>query len=241
MKKISIATISLLAIWLGGTYIIGEQTEGALQTQINKTNLIYADKGVSYKVKSYKKGFFESEAEIEVEVTDPILKEIFNDSFKPFVMNYTIEHGPLFFKNGLGFGLSKMHKEFKFSELLNDDTKKEFLKSIKDDINIVSDMRVDFTQNAHYSLVTSSILSKEEGVVYKRVFDYTHEHGQLFLVSDNKAYSPYKVDTSDVIEIWEAKAYLSMEIPEYADDDMSFEQLKNIVLELQQEVIKMKG
>lgn len=85
------------------------------------------------------------------------------------------------------------------------------------------------------------ILSKEEGVVYKRVFDYTKEHGQLFLVSDNKAYSPYKVDASDVLEIWEAKAYLSMEIPEYSDDNMSFEQLKNIVLELQQEVIKMKG
>lgn len=85
------------------------------------------------------------------------------------------------------------------------------------------------------------ILSKEEGVVYKRVFDYTKEHGQLFLVSDNKAYSPYRVDAGDVIEIWEAKAYLSMEIPEYADDDLSFEQLKNIVLELQQEVIKMKG
>ena len=85
------------------------------------------------------------------------------------------------------------------------------------------------------------ILSKEEGVVYKRVFDYTREHGQLFLVSDNKAYSPYKIDASDVIEIWEAKAYLSMEIPEYSEDDLSFEQLKNIVLELQQEVIKMKG
>jgi signal recognition particle subunit SEC65 len=85
------------------------------------------------------------------------------------------------------------------------------------------------------------ILSKEEGVVYKRVFDYTDELGQLFLVSDNKAYSPYKIEASDVIEIWEAKAYLSMEIPEYSEDDMSFEKLKNIVLELQQEVIKMKG
>ncbi len=84
------------------------------------------------------------------------------------------------------------------------------------------------------------ILSKEEGVVYKRVFDYTTEHGQLFLVSDNKAYSPYRIDVSDVIEIWEAKAFLSMEIPEYSDDSMSFDQLKNIVLELQQEVIKMK-
>lgn len=85
------------------------------------------------------------------------------------------------------------------------------------------------------------ILSKEEGVVYKRVFDYTDEHEQLFLVSDNKAYSPYRIDVADVIEIWEAKAFLSMDIPEYADDDMSFNQLKNIVLELQQEVIKMKN
>mgnify|MGYP001445812582 CR=1 FL=1 len=52
---------------------------------------------------------------------------------------------------------------------------------------------------------------------------------------------PYVVKASDVIEIWEAKAYLSMEIPEYSEDNMSFDQLKNIVLELQQEVIKMKG
>ena len=84
------------------------------------------------------------------------------------------------------------------------------------------------------------ILSKEEGVVYKRVFDYTEEHGQLFLVSDNKAYSPYKIQSEDVIEIWEAKAYISMDIPDYNEDEMSFEKLKNIVLELQQEVIKLK-
>ncbi len=167
MKKIAIATISVLAIWLGGTYIISEQTEGALQTQINKTNLIYADKGISYKVRSYKKGFFESEAEIGIEVTDPLVKEVLDDSFKPLVMNYTIEHGPLFFKNGLGFGLSKMHKEFKLSEILKDETKREFLKSIKDDITIVNDMRVDFAQNANYSVVSSPIILKESGTELK--------------------------------------------------------------------------
>tara|TARA_R110001599_G_scaffold170952_1_gene361345 strand:+ start:13235 stop:14038 length:804 start_codon:yes stop_codon:yes gene_type:complete len=84
------------------------------------------------------------------------------------------------------------------------------------------------------------ILSKEEGVVYKRVFDYTLENGKLFLVSDNKSYSPYDIPVSDVIEIWEAKAYLSMDLPDYSDDKMDFEQLKSIVLELQQEVIKLK-
>lgn len=85
------------------------------------------------------------------------------------------------------------------------------------------------------------VLSKEEGVVYKRVFDYTQERGQLFLVSDNKAYSPYKIQSEDVIEIWEAKAYISMDIPEYNEDDMSFDKLKDIVLELQKEVIKLKN
>ncbi len=85
------------------------------------------------------------------------------------------------------------------------------------------------------------ILSKEEGVVYKRVFDYSDDHGKLFLVSDNKAYSPYEISVTDVIEIWEAKAYLSMEFPEHSDDEMTFEKLTNIVMDLQQEVIKLKG
>jgi len=86
------------------------------------------------------------------------------------------------------------------------------------------------------------ILSKEEGIVYKRVFDYTEDHGQLFLVSDNKAYSPYKIQVSDVIEVWEVRAYISMDIPEFVEDtDMSFDKLKDIVLELQKEVIKLKN
>lgn len=85
------------------------------------------------------------------------------------------------------------------------------------------------------------ILSKEEGIVYKRVFDYTQEHGQLFLVSDNKAYSPYRIDAADVIEIWEAKAFISTDIPESTEDDLNFDDLKDIVLELQKEIIKLKN
>ncbi len=85
------------------------------------------------------------------------------------------------------------------------------------------------------------LLTKDEGVVYKRVFNYTDENGYLFLVSDNKAYSPYKVNAGDVLEVWEAKAFLSMDIPEHADDQMSFDDLKNIVLDLQQEIIKLKN
>lgn len=88
---------------------------------------------------------------------------------------------------------------------------------------------------------TYVLLSKEEGVVYKRVFNYVEENGKLFLVSDNKSYAPYQVDAKDVLEVWESKAFISIDFPE-ADgkNDLSMEELSGIVKNLQNEIIKLK-
>ncbi|MFZ9981745.1 MAG: helix-turn-helix domain-containing protein [Cyclobacteriaceae bacterium] len=67
----------------------------------------------------------------------------------------------------------------------------------------------DIKNGKTYVLVTRS-----EGVVYKRVFNYIDENGKLFLVSDNRQYAPYQIDAGDVIEIWSAKAYISLNFPE---------------------------
>lgn len=72
-------------------------------------------------------------------------------------------------------------------------------------ISQISDIRNGKT----YVLVTRS-----EGVVYKRVFNYIDENGKLFLVSDNRQYAPYQIDAVDVMEIWSAKAYISLNFPE---------------------------
>ncbi|MEQ6118617.1 helix-turn-helix domain-containing protein [Reichenbachiella sp. MALMAid0571] len=89
---------------------------------------------------------------------------------------------------------------------------------------------------------TYVLVSKDEGVVYKRVFNYMEEGGKLFLVSDNKSYSPYKIKGEDVLEIWEAKAFISVNFPdEKTDPDMTIDQLTNIVMELKQEITKIKG
>ncbi|MEM9052667.1 MAG: helix-turn-helix domain-containing protein [Bacteroidota bacterium] len=88
---------------------------------------------------------------------------------------------------------------------------------------------------------TYVLLTKQEGVVYKRVFNYIEEKGSLFLVSDNKAYSPYEISPSDVLEIWESRAYVSMQFPDDREvGDMTFDKLTGIVLNLQSEVIKIK-
>ncbi|MEQ9424914.1 MAG: LexA family transcriptional regulator [Cyclobacteriaceae bacterium] len=94
----------------------------------------------------------------------------------------------------------------------------------------------DVKNGRTYILVTS-----KEGIVYKRVFNYVEEKQKLFLVSDNKTYTPYEIDIADVIEIWESKAFISTKFPEPgAHNDLTLERLASIVLDLQKEVIKLK-
>ena len=58
------------------------------------------------------------------------------------------------------------------------------------------------------------LVTKSEGIVFKRVFNYLKDKGVLFLVSDNKRYKPYALDPMEVNEIWLSKAYISTEFPE---------------------------
>ncbi|HTH32440.1 MAG TPA: LexA family transcriptional regulator [Lacibacter sp.] len=53
------------------------------------------------------------------------------------------------------------------------------------------------------------ILSRSEGVVYKRVLKSNRTKNKLTLVSDNPAYQPYQVNAEDVLEFWSAQMVLS--------------------------------
>lgn len=84
---------------------------------------------------------------------------------------------------------------------------------------------------------TYILVTQREGIVYKRVFNQIAAKGVLSLVSDNPAYSTYEVAADDVIEAWEAKAYISTQFPE---PSMSMEKLTSLVMDLKQEVGKIK-
>ncbi len=81
------------------------------------------------------------------------------------------------------------------------------------------------------------IVSQKEGVVFKRVFNKLKDASVLRLHSDNPVYSPYEIGVEDVIEIWEAKSYISSSFP---IADLSLDKLSSIVLDLQKEVQKLK-
>ncbi len=57
---------------------------------------------------------------------------------------------------------------------------------------------------------TYILLTKEDGIVYKRL--QTQENS-LELISDNKEYDPYIISNYDILEIWEAIAFFSIDFP----------------------------
>ncbi len=90
---------------------------------------------------------------------------------------------------------------------------------------------------------TYVLLTGSEGIVYKRV--YTDKaNNRLNLVSDNPNYKPYKISLEEVLEMWEAVLFISGDFPETQKaslaEEMNFEKLKSVVLDLQQEVMKLK-
>ncbi|WP_347156990.1 XRE family transcriptional regulator [Pontibacter chitinilyticus] len=81
------------------------------------------------------------------------------------------------------------------------------------------------------------IVSQKEGVVFKRIYNKIQEASVLRLHSDNPIYTPYELHVEDVLEIWEAKSYISSTFP---IADLSLDKLSSIVLDLQKEVQKLK-
>jgi len=53
------------------------------------------------------------------------------------------------------------------------------------------------------------VVSRNEGIVYKRVEKNGRSKSKLTLVSDNPQYQPYQVNAEDVVELWRAQMVIS--------------------------------
>lgn len=94
------------------------------------------------------------------------------------------------------------------------------------------DSREHIKNNAAYIIV-----SKNEGIVYKRVVKNNKNKSKLTLVSDNPAFQPYQVYAADVLEIWQAQAVIS-KIAQHQRWDV--DSLVNLVSNLQDQVSTLK-
>lgn len=81
------------------------------------------------------------------------------------------------------------------------------------------------------------VVSRNEGIVYKRVQKNNRAKNKLTLISDNPMYHPYTMSTDDVLEIWQAQMVLAK-----ANQQQRWDvgQLTNIVSDLQEQVSSLR-
>lgn len=81
------------------------------------------------------------------------------------------------------------------------------------------------------------LVSKEEGIVLKKIFNKIKDRGTLLLKSTNISYSPYEVFADSVLELWKFSAYISKDIPE---DGSTVSELRKAFARLEDEFREIK-
>ncbi|MFL5774557.1 MAG: helix-turn-helix transcriptional regulator [Flavisolibacter sp.] len=84
---------------------------------------------------------------------------------------------------------------------------------------------------------TYIVVSKSDGIVYKRIMKNNRQKNKLTFVSDNPTYQPYQVNAEDVLEVWQANMILSRANTQQRWD---VNQLASLVNNLQQQVTVLK-
>ncbi len=81
------------------------------------------------------------------------------------------------------------------------------------------------------------VITRNEGIVYKRVQKNSKQKNKLTLVSDNPIFHPYTVNTDEVLEMWQAQVVIARANTQNRWD---MNQLANVVSDLQQQVSSLK-
>lgn len=84
---------------------------------------------------------------------------------------------------------------------------------------------------------TYIVVSRSEGIVYKRIMKNNRQKNKFTLVSDNPAYQPYTVNADDIVEVWQAQMIISKTNTQQRWD---VNQLAGLVSNLQQQVSVLK-
>jgi transcriptional regulator with XRE-family HTH domain len=85
--------------------------------------------------------------------------------------------------------------------------------------------------------MTYIVVSKTEGIVYKRILKTNRTKNKWTLVSDNPSYKPYTINSDELLEIWQAQ-YIIAKASQTQRWDV--DHLANVVSSLHQQVTVLK-
>lgn len=84
---------------------------------------------------------------------------------------------------------------------------------------------------------TYIVISRSEGIVYKRILKNNRSKNKITLVSDNPTYQPYQVNAEDIVELWQAQMIITKANVQQRWD---VNQLAGLVNNLQEQVSTLK-
>jgi transcriptional regulator with XRE-family HTH domain len=84
---------------------------------------------------------------------------------------------------------------------------------------------------------TYIVISRNEGIVYKRMMKNARSKNKYTLISDNTSYQPYNINAEDVLEVWKATMIISRANVAARWD---VNQLASVVSNLQEQISTLK-
>ena len=85
---------------------------------------------------------------------------------------------------------------------------------------------------------TYIVVTKEDGLSYKRIMSFNKKEAAYELHSDNKLYQPFKVKANDILEIWEYTCCINMN--QYQNDELNLDSIMNMLKGLKVEISEIK-
>ncbi|MBA3681276.1 MAG: helix-turn-helix domain-containing protein [Bacteroidetes bacterium] len=85
---------------------------------------------------------------------------------------------------------------------------------------------------------TYIIVTKEDGLSYKRIMAFNKKEAAYELHSDNKLYAPFKVKSNEILEIWEYTCCINMN--QYQNDELNLDSIMNMLKGLKVEISEIK-
>lgn len=84
---------------------------------------------------------------------------------------------------------------------------------------------------------TYIVISRHEGIVYKRMMKNNRTKNKYTLISDNPTYQPYQMSAEDILEVWKAMMIIGKA---NTQPHWDVNQLANVVSTLQEQVSNLK-
>ena len=212
MKKVLSGITIIIILWISTIAIVGSKTKSEIEKIVERGNQVYSQYGLKVDIVDYQKSFFNAIAKIKIDVLDVELKDSISKEYGlslPITTEYHIEHGPIFFRSGLGFGLSKIDEELEINSLFTPEYQKNF--------------------------ITTAIMHSNIDISFSKIANYIVSSDVIVVKDNNKeiTISPFEIKGKSNLENLTGEMQMVMPLISFIEDD------KNMTIESMTMNVKM--